>query len=63
MGTNSARFIIHRPQVRGYIHILPNEIKKRKSLYGRSISAYIVPKERAFDIDTHFIEINRIFNA
>ena len=27
---------------------------KRKSLYGRSISAYIVPKERAFDIDTAF---------
>ena len=39
----------------GVIYIfLPNEIMKRKSLYGRSISAYIVPKERAFDIDTAF---------
>lgn len=39
----------------GLLYIFqPDNILKENSLYGSAVSAYIVPKERAFDIDTAF---------
>lgn len=39
----------------GLLYIFrPNNVLKQKSLYGDTTSAYIVPTERAFDIDTAF---------